>query len=279
MCKAFSCIITEKGKVYWKVGLDSHDDIINLFIKEDKDLIDDKQPPYNTFARVEITPVDGNYFNNKQKWVYKIDENILPKFIDSSHEFICREALQKWQTEIYSLINLDKAQNIIHPFKIAPPKLTNKQLLLLKQWASVWDSVGASVRASVGASVWDSVGDSVWASVRASVRDSVWASVRDSVWASVRDSVGASVGDSVWDSVWDSVGDSVWAYIGNIFKLQEWKYIDYNNSLFQKGIYPFNSLIQLWEQGLVPSFDGKLWRLHGGKNAKILWEDKVKEDK
>ncbi len=239
MCKAFSCIITEKGKVYWKVGLDSHDDIINLFIKEDKDLIDDKQPPYNTFARVEITPVDGNYFNNKQKWVYKIDENILPKFIDSSHEFICREALQKWQTEIYSLINLDKAQNIIHPFKIAPPKLTNKQLLLLKQWASVWDSVGASVRASVGASVWDSVGDSVW----------------------------------------DSVGDSVWAYIGNIFKLQEWKYIDYNNSLFQKGIYPFNSLIQLWEQGLVPSFDGKLWRLHGGKNAKILWEDKVKEDK
>ena len=35
MCKAFSCIITEKGKVYWKVGLDSHDDIINLFIKEE----------------------------------------------------------------------------------------------------------------------------------------------------------------------------------------------------------------------------------------------------
>jgi hypothetical protein len=76
----------------------------------------------------------------------------------------------------------------VHPLLI--PRngaLTNGELELLKQWASV--------------------GASVWASVRASV----WASVRASVW------------DSVRDSVWDSVG----AYISSLFpNIKKWKYID-----------------------------------------------------
>jgi len=37
------------------------------------------------------------------------------------------------------------------------------------------------------------------------------------------------------------------------------------------------SLVKLWEMGLVPSFDGKVWRLHGGKNAKVLFEISRKE--
>jgi hypothetical protein len=128
-------------------------------------------------------------------------------------------------------------QPIIHPFKISPPKIVNKHIKLLKQWASVWDSV------------WDSVGDSVGASV--------WASVRDSVWASVGDSVEASVGASVW------------AYTGSFFKLsrKSWKY---TSKIKTKG-YPFEPAVELWKMGLVPSFDGTTWRLHGGKDAKALF--------
>ena len=85
-----------------------------------------------------------------------------------------------------------------------------------------------------------------WASVRASVGDSVWASVGASVWASV----GASV--------WASVGASVWAYCSSFVDIE-----------YQ---YDFSSAIKLWELGLVPSYDEKVWRLHGGKGAKILWE-------
>ena len=65
-------------------------------------------------------------------------------------------------------------------------------------------------------------------------------------WASVR----ALVGDSVWDSVW--------AYVSTFFD------IDYK--------YDFSSAIKLWEAGFVPSFDGKTWRLHSGKDAKIVYE-------
>ena len=157
--------------------------------------------------------------------------------------------------------NIEEALYPINPLKM--PKVnvpTSEHIKMLKQWASVRDSVWDSVRASV----WASVGDSVRASVRASVGDSVWDSVWDSVRASVGDSVGdsvrASVGDSVRASVWasvrDSVGASVWAYIGSLFP----------------GAHPFKPASDLWRSGIVPSFDGKVWRLHSGEQASIIWK-------
>ena len=92
-----------------------------------------------------------------------------------------------------------------------------------------------------------------WASVKTSVRASVKTSVRDSVWDSVVDSVRVSVGASVWDSV----VVSVWSYISSFFDI---------------GENPFQSAIDLWNRGLVPSFDGIYWRLHG-KDGKIIWKE------
>ena len=102
----------------------------------------------------------------------------------------------------------------------------------------------------------------------ASVWDSVWDSVRASVWASVGDSVRASVRASVWASVWASVG----TYAGSFFKLEKWKGIEH-----EKGVYPFQSGVTLWEMGLVPSFDGTTWRLHAGPRAKVVFEIGVDE--
>jgi hypothetical protein len=100
-----------------------------------------------------------------------------------------------------------------------------------------------------------------------------WDSVRASVWDSVR----ASVGDSVWASVRDSVRASVWAYIGSFCVLPRsaWKYT--TNIKLPKGqAYPFQAAVNLWMMGLVPSFDGNVWRLHGGKGRKVLWEGGIK---
>ena len=97
-------------------------------------------------------------------------------------------------------------------------------------------------------------------------------------WYSVRDSVGYSVRDSVGYSVGDAVRDSVWAYISSLFPdIKEWKHIDH-----KKGINPFQSCIDLWHRGFVPSFDGEIWRLHSGKKAEIVFEihkDKLREVK
>ena len=96
-----------------------------------------------------------------------------------------------------------------------------------------------------------------WNSVRGSVGGSVWNSIGDLVW------------NSVWDSVGNSVGNSVGAYMSSFFDIKKWKYIKHKS-----GINPFQSCIDLWEQGLVPSYDGTTLRLHGGPDGKILYETK-----
>ena len=126
---------------------------------------------------------------------------------------------------------------IINPFKdIKTTKVMPRDLKLLKEWASVLNSV------------LDSVLDSVKALVGASVLNSVLDSVLDSVWDSVKALVGASVLDSIY------------CYYGSFFDIK-----------YKCNITP---CIKLWERGLVPSFDGKLWRLHG-EDGKILWTGDV----
>ena len=253
MCNAFSCIIGRDKKVTWKMGIDSHETLIKKARYQDNTL----DPDLIQFCRVEISPKNKNYLE-PDEWVFKIDMDITPAWWTLDHKKTCEKAHKKWVKKLDKIL---VRKPIIHPFKIKPPEITDEHIALLKEW----DSVMASVWDSVMASVWDSV----WASVRDSVRDSVW----DSVMASVWDSVGASVRASVRDSVGASVWASVWAYYGSFFNLsrKDWKYTEN----IKTDQYPFLSVVKLWERGLVPSFDGKKWRLHGGKDAAILWEGEL----
>ena len=244
MCNAFSCIVLKSRKVIWKLGTDSHDDLLKSAGIAD----DTKDPKEIKFCRIEISPEDGDYLNSDAKYKFKIDTDIVPVWWEEGHEKAAWLAFQKWKKQLDKIL---VRKPIIHPFHMNPPsEITEEHIRLLKDWDSVLDSVGASV--------WASVGDSVEASVGASVLDSVEASV----WASV----GASVLDSVEASVWDSVR----AYNGTFFVLprESWKYTEN----IKTEEYPFQCLATLWERGLVPSFDGKKWRLHGGKDAEILYE-------
>jgi len=164
---------------------------------------------------------------------------------------------------------LSEALYPVNPLLLPKTAVTDKDIKLLKQWdsvgGSVWESVWSSVKDSVKDSVWESVWESVWDSVRSSVGYSVW----NSVWDSVRSSVGYSVWNSVRNSVGDSVWNSVWAYIGSLFpSIGKWEYKNHEHSQ-----YPFQSAVNLWYRGLVPSFDGKIWRLHSGEKAEVVWEE------
>ena len=77
-----------------------------------------------------------------------------------------------------------------------------------------------------------------------------WLKDWSSVWASVWALVGASV--------WASARASAWAYVSAFFA------IDYEHD--------FSSAVKLWEAGLVPSFDGRTWRLHSGERAAVVFE-------
>ena len=250
MCEAFSGLVDFNDKVTWKLGVDSHSDLAKLGGYSDTQL--------GEFSKFEITPKNGDYLN-PDEWVFRWDEKVLPNWCGTKQKEFALAAHKKWLKQLEKFIN---RHPVVHPFKLPPPSIERKHILLLKKW----DSVGASVGDSVGASVWDSVGASVGVSVGGSVGDSVAGSVGASVWDSVWGSVGDSVGASVWASVWDSVWASVWAYTGSFFKIPVWQYVKH-----PKGKYPFQSAITLWNQGLVPSFDGTTWRLHGGPKAAILF--------
>lgn len=191
--------------------------------------------------------------------------------------------------ELETLINSSSKEygyDLFHVlFPIDPSKVKRRDFIdsdidLLRKWASVWDAIRDTVRASVGdsvmdtiagivrASAWASAGDTVMDTVTDTARASVCASVGDTVRASVCASVCASVGDLVWGSVWASVCASVWAYISSLFpNIKNWKYIDR-----EKGANPFHPCVELWKRGFVSSFDGQVWHIHQGRDAKIIYE-------
>jgi hypothetical protein len=250
MCKAASFIVNREYKVFFHPTQDSHQQIIDYHkLHEGNNRIN--------FVPVEITPPNNNLSLPFKKWEFATDLTETPDWYDATRaEKAVRAELPEWFKKLDG-VRLQEAFKPINPFKIRAKKLSKKHKLALKEWNSVENSVGGSVRNSVG----NSVGDSVRGSVRNSVGDSVGDSVRDSVWNSVGDSVRDSVRDSVWNSVWNSV----WGYTGSLFpNIKKWKYTDKDN--------PWNCIRTLWLDGYVPSYDGKVWKLHAGKKAKVVFE-------
>ena len=204
---------------------------------------------YNIHRKVFECEVSGKF---KEFGIYKRRYENMKLIREVTREELVKLAKPRDKILGYKL---SEVINPINPLLIQRGDITDKELELLKQWGSVWDSM------------WGSVWDSVWDSVL----DSVWGSVRDSVWGSVLDSVLDSVWGSVWASIGTSVRASVGAYISSLFpNIENWKYIKH-----EEGINPFQPCIDLWKAGLVPSYDGKVWRLHAGKDAKVVYKERM----
>ena len=180
------------------------------------------------------------------------DFGLAPDWWKSSNESICWTAFKTWKKKVYSQIDLKGILNSISPLKLpAVKKVTKTQIKLLMKWISVLDSGETSIGED---RIKDSVGDSVWNSVRDSLLDSVGDSLLDSVW----NSEGGFIGLSKINFMRHSVRTFVGAYIISFFPKNKFK-------------TDFNSCIKLWKMGLLPSFDGKTWRLHTGKDAHIIF--------
>ena len=156
MCNDFSGLLTQSRQVIWKRGVSSHDRLYSIFKADYPEL--KKERGYLCF---EITP-DAGYLYPEKDWTFKIDGE-EPGWFTDGHRLDALRAHRQWKKEVYSLINLKEARSPINPLtRIYKP--TEKDIDLLKEWASVWASVGASVWASVGASVGAYVGSlfNIW---------------------------------------------------------------------------------------------------------------------
>ena len=108
MCKFFSCCVDKKGHVYWEPGVNNHE-IVEIFkLKDDTDNQQELK-----FARVEITPKDGDIFNkNIDNWGLRIDEDIIPEWFSPMHEKHCFNALEKCLDDcVFSDVTISKIKD------------------------------------------------------------------------------------------------------------------------------------------------------------------------
>jgi hypothetical protein len=136
--------------------------------------------------------------------------------------------------------------------------VTDEEIILLREWANVCDSIENSIE------------------------NSVCHSVYNSIWINTLDKVGGSLWYGGWCRVWgyildsgyickNNIEESIWAYISSFYPgIKKWKYIAH-----PEGKNPFQPCIDLWHRGFVPSFDGKIWRLYAGEKAKIIWKGEI----
>jgi len=114
--------------------------------------------------------------------------------------------------------------------------VTKEDIENLKEWSAVYNSTNYLVYKAVCELIYDSVDEAVW--------NLIWDSARD---------LGK---DSAWNLGRGSSRDSICAYVSSFFTTR------------QK--YNLKPAINLWERGLIPSFDGITWRLYG-KDGKLLY--------
>ena len=163
-------------------------------------------------------------------------------------------------------------KDIINPMKVErSSEVTDNEIKLLKEWKKFWDSDGECDRVSL----WGNL-EPLWALGKLSDRDPAWDLIRKLLWNSLWDSFWDSVielfNDETWGDIWEGLYGSVigafYGYMCSFFYIKSWigfKHLpEYQN--------PFQSGIDLWDVGLVPSFDGKTWRLHSGENAEVVYE-------
>jgi len=142
MCEAFSCIVSKSKKVTWKLTVDNHHNLIDLAGYEDND-------DCKNFVRVEITPKNNDYIN-PDEWILKVDEDSIPRWFSPMHKEACWDSFKLYEKQLYKIVK--KGKKIVHPFNdIKQVKVvSNKQILLLKKWSSVGNSVWYSVKGSNG---------------------------------------------------------------------------------------------------------------------------------
>jgi len=178
----------------------------------------------------------------------------------------------------------------MNPFEIECPKITDEHITLLNRWKSVRKSIWWSVHHSTRYSrypVQGTILDWIWETLESPIiktKTGAWAWTWDKsnyappefclrpIWKPLWESILIPIQMSIQSTdrmskalVYGSVSDFVQAYTGSFFpNIKEWRYVKH-----EPDEYPFQPAVDLWKQGLVPSFDGKIWRLHSKDG--IVW--------
>ena len=154
MCKFFSFISDGKGNFYYF----NAEQRKNFLKNESNTFYPDSHSSIASFFNLDEDTCNKFEFQPLTK-VFEIDQINTINDSQKAKRFVKGLDFQKIVPELI-------IKNIVHPFNdVQRNTVDKKDIILLKEWDSVRDSVRDSIRASV------------WDSIRASVWDSVWDSV------------------------------------------------------------------------------------------------------
>jgi len=156
----------------------------------------------------------------------------------------------------------------IHPLKINPPrKIGRRHIKLLRKWHKAVTEVGFPSRriwAVLGREGYDMIRIQAWRNFRIQVLEGDGG--LESNW---KKAMKSRIEGAAWGLAYGDICEVGAAYIGHIFHpvIEDWGAKGY-----KAGEYPYQAGVDLMKMGLVPTFDGKIWRLNGGLMCEVLWE-------
>jgi len=266
MCNFFSLLSDGKGNIFY------------LDAKQRKDTKEKYDSPDSHTSIADYYGFKGLQEDEFNKWEY----NPLTKILTLDHR----------NTEDDCVLVTEKCRNLdfrtIEPLLIVKTiknplyeqtEVTDADIDLLRQWIAVKGSIEANNHYNFSTEEISNITnnlmrDIIGITIQNYIRESILSFIWDIIWC--RDSF---IRDAIWLSLSNKIKDSdskecsnLWEYVQASTLCLTWSYI---SSFFTiKYQYNFSSIIKLRERGLIPSFDGTTWRLHGYK-GKILWEEQI----
>ena len=230
---AFSCVINKEKKAYWKIGLDSHDELDEWF------KIDSTQ---KNFVRIELMPVLG-FLKPEGKWIL-IFISQAPSWWNDEYLHIVYCSLEEWKKQIYTF-DLKPIVNFNFP-KYNGDTLTEKDLNYFKEWTQIYKDASSGVftklKTSAGITIPTVINKILWSSFEPIIHNIIWNKntkmVKQQEWAFAR--------------------SFLLAYMGFLFEND-------------KNDYSFYPAVYLWDKGLLPIKKDNKWLLYDGHTSEIIY--------
>jgi hypothetical protein len=247
MCQDFSCLVARSAKVFWKLGVSSHDNLIHIFQRSRE--LHDSSEFSPAFSRIEYKP-DKGYMHPNASWSLNIDEDTTPVWWGETHAEHVRLAWREWKKQMYAHINMVAAHHPVNPLKITPPEITPDILALVARWVNGPSDQDCSV-------------------YQRRMKDNRLTSlVTEYIDTSL---IGPNISDSLFSEVYYSVCDGR-GKVGRIIHANVGAYVGSLIDTWGEP-YPWALGTQLWGTGLLPYYNdwAKEWELYGGPECDVLW--------
>jgi hypothetical protein len=203
MCNPASIVIASNGKkAFWSRLTDSHESIVC-----EHNLVESVANKI-CIVRVELVPPDGDMTRPLKEWIFRTDQDLLPKWYDpKSAEKVCRGELKDWfASKVFLKGEHEIKEGLVYALESARVVARDSASVVARNSARVkaWDSASVEARNSASVEAWESSSVVAWESSSVVARNS--ASVE--AWDSARVEARNSARVEAWDSASVEARDS-----------------------------------------------------------------------